>query len=126
MDTLLLTDTAQLDILANALTGVMENVRPSAAGSRAPSSGGPSSVGTGPHKFYAIAALANAAAHPRLAEIIKLNGGLQLARDMERQSMANLHILGSRVGDCAQAILYRLSDKREGDAKAAAMKFKWV
>ena len=49
---------------------------------------------------------------------------MQLARDMERQSMANLHILGSRVCDCAQAMLYRLSDKREGDAKAAAVKFK--
>jgi hypothetical protein len=124
VDSLLLTDTAQLDILADALPGVMENVRPSAAGSRSAGGGGQSSAGTGPHKFYAIAALANATAHPRLAEVVKLNGGLQLARDMERQSLANLHILGSRVGDCAQAMLYRLSDKREGEAKAASMKFK--
>lgn len=50
--------------------------------------------------------------------------GLQLARDLERQSLANLHILGSRVVDCAQAMLYRLSDRREGDAKAACLKFK--
>jgi hypothetical protein len=28
--------------------------------------------------------------------------------------------------DCAQAMLYRLSDRREGDAKAACLKFKSV
>jgi hypothetical protein len=29
----------------------------------------------GPQRFYTIAALANATAHPRLAEVIKVNGG---------------------------------------------------
>lgn len=122
-DTLLLTDNAQLDILAEAMIGIMQSVRPNGSGNKSAVTGAQSS-GTGPHKFYAIAAIANATAHPRLAEVVKLNGGVQLAKDTERQSMANLHILGSRVGDCAQAMLYRLSDKREGDPKAAALKFK--
>lgn len=45
---------------------------------------------------------------------------------MEHQSLANLHILGSRMGDCAKAMLYRLSDKLEGDAQYATTKFKYV
>eukprot|EP00602_Paraphysomonas_sp_CaronLab_P010972 CAMPEP_0185017750 /NCGR_PEP_ID=MMETSP1103-20130426/660_1 /TAXON_ID=36769 /ORGANISM="Paraphysomonas bandaiensis, Strain Caron Lab Isolate" /LENGTH=279 /DNA_ID=CAMNT_0027547317 /DNA_START=179 /DNA_END=1015 /DNA_ORIENTATION=+ len=114
-DTLLLTDSVLLEVLAGSIPTLMEPLRPSSFDGK----------GQGPQKFYAIAALANASAHPRLADAIKGNGGLQLARDMERQSLANLNILGSRVVDCAQAMLYRLSDRREGEATAASKKFKF-
>lgn len=134
-DTLLLTDNVLIETLATALPFLMDSLRPFPATSSSSSqysdsrnqskrSSQDSTPLTGPLRFYAIASLANAACHPRLAEVIKVNGGLQLARDLERQSLANLHILGSRVVDCAQAMLYRLSDRREGDAKAACLKFK--
>ena len=50
--------------------------------------------------------------------------GLQLARDIERQSLANLHILGSKMGDCAQTAVYRLSEQKEGDSKLGAVKYR--
>ena len=78
VDTLLLTDTTQLDALAGTMVSLMDSVRPSAARGSQTGTGAAQGFfggGTGPQKFYAIAALANAAAHPRLAEIIKLNGG---------------------------------------------------
>jgi hypothetical protein len=80
-----------------------------------------------PQRFYAAAAIANASAHPRLAGIIKQNGGLQLCREIERRSLANLHIIGSRMGDCAQTAVYRLSDQKEGTSKVGQAKytFKW-
>ena len=36
--------------------------------------------------------------------------GLQLARDIETQSLRNLHILGSRVGKCDAKKLYVIYD----------------
>ncbi len=120
-DTLLLTDTVLIETLATSLPLIMDSLRSSpSSASLSPSL----SSSHSPQRFYAIASLANASSHPRLAEVIKTNGGLQLARDLERQSLANLHIFGSRIVDCAQAMLYRLSDRREGDAKAACLKFK--
>lgn len=50
--------------------------------------------------------------------------GLQLCRDVERQSTANLHILGSKLGECAQTAIYRLSDKKEGDPKMGNVKYR--
>ena len=52
--------------------------------------------------------------------------GLQLCREVERESLANLHILGSRMGDCAQTAVYRLSDQKEGNAKIGTAKYRWV
>lgn len=49
--------------------------------------------------------------------------GLPLCREIERQSMANLHILGSKLGECMQTAVHRLSDKKEGDPKFAAAKY---
>jgi hypothetical protein len=51
--------------------------------------------------------------------------GLQLCRDMERQSLANLHIIGSKLGECLQTAVYRLSDKREGDPKLGNAKYRY-
>jgi len=80
-----------------------------------------------PQRFYSCAAIANASYHPRLAAVLVQNGALQLCRDVERQSLANLHILGSRMGQCAQTAVFRLSDKKEGDPKLGITKynFKW-
>lgn len=50
---------------------------------------------------------------------------MQLCRDMERQSLANLHIVGSKLGECLQTALYRLSDKREGDPKLGNAKYRY-
>ena len=43
---------------------------------------------------------------------------------MERQSLANLHILGSKMGDCAMTARYRLSDYKEGDSKLGTAKYR--
>lgn len=111
-DTLLLSDSVNIEALGAGLPALLEVLR---------------SGQQRPHRFYAAAAVANASAHPRLAAILKQNGGLQLAREIERQSLANLHILGSKMGDCAQTAVYRLSEQKEGDAKMGASKysFKW-
>ena len=50
--------------------------------------------------------------------------GLQLCREVERQSLANLHILGSKMTGCAQTAVYRLSDVKEGNAKASSAKYR--
>jgi hypothetical protein len=80
-----------------------------------------------PHRFYAAAGIANASSHPRLASLLLQNGGFVVCREVERQSLANLHILGSKMGDCARTSIYHLSERREGDARAGAMRyrFKW-
>lgn len=54
------------------------------------------------------------------------NVGLQLCREVERQSLANLHILGSRMGDCAQTAVYRLTDQKEGNVKIGNTKYRWI
>ena len=51
--------------------------------------------------------------------------GLQLCREVERQSLANLHILGSRMGDCAQTTVYRLTDQKEGNVKIGNTKYRY-
>lgn len=80
-----------------------------------------------PQRFYAAAAVANASAHPRLAAELKAAGALAVVQEVERQSLANLHILGSKLGDCARTAVYKLSDGREGEAKMglARYSFKW-
>jgi hypothetical protein len=63
-DSLLLTDSVTSEVIAAGIPRVLEVLR-GAQHSR-------------PQRFYAAAAIANAAAHPRLAEAIKLNGGISL------------------------------------------------
>lgn len=111
-DSLLLADAPVVEALGTAMQPLLEVLRTSQLR---------------PQRFYAAAAIANASAHPRLAGLLKQHGGLQLCREVERQSLANLHILGSRLGDCAQTAVYRLSDQKEGNPKLGAAKysFKW-
>lgn len=60
-DTLLLSDSVAIEAIATGLPSILEVLR-SAQLQRA-------------QKFYAAAAIANASAHPRLAEVLKQNGG---------------------------------------------------
>lgn len=59
-DTLLLTDYVALDVLSTSLPVIMESLR---------------SAQQRPQRFYAASAIANATCHPRLANVIKQNGG---------------------------------------------------
>ena len=102
-----------------------------------------------PQRFYAAACVANASAHPKLAGVLNQNGGmfliisilvlryevlnefhytigLGIVREIERQSLANLHILGSKLGDCARTAVYRLSERKEGDPKMGNMKYRYL
>lgn len=63
-DTLLLTDAVNVEFLAAGIPRVLEVLR--------------SNQQNRAQRFYAAAAIANAAAHPRLAEALKINGGLFL------------------------------------------------
>ena len=78
-----------------------------------------------PQRFYSLAAIANASSNPRLAGTLNQNGGLPLCRELERQSLTNLHIFGSRMGDCAKTALYHLSERKEGDVNYAATKYRF-
>eukprot|EP01038_Epipyxis_sp_PR26KG_P011343 gene11343-15208_t len=111
-DTLLLTDTLIIEILGKGMQSLIEVLRTSQQK---------------PQKLYAAAAIANASFHPRLAALLNQHGGLQVCREVERQSLANLHILGSKLGECVKTAIYRLSDRKEGDMKLGSTKysFKW-
>ena len=60
-DTLLLSDAVTIETIATGIPSVLEVLRSSQL-QRA-------------QRFYAAAAVANATAHPRLAEVLKMNGG---------------------------------------------------
>lgn len=92
-----------------------------------------------PQRFYATAALANVSAHPVFRGVLKGCGAMEQMHAIERQNFANLHILGSRISDCAQTAICRLTEggrgpsggvkglssdeyKRHGDMKYS---FKW-
>jgi hypothetical protein len=127
-DTILLTDSTIIEALGAGVPTLMDSLRQSHHR---------------PQRFYAAAAVANASSHPRLASLITQNGGLsshlavtsyhslmlikglQVCRELERQSLANLHVLGSKMGDCAKTAMFHLSEKREGDAKIGAMKYRY-
>eukprot|EP01039_Chlorochromonas_danica_P011686 gene11686-13114_t len=111
-DTLLLSDAVRIEHLGVAMPVLVDILKTSQQK---------------PHGLYAAASIANASFHPRLAAILNQHGGLQLCREVERQTLANLHIIGSRLGECAQTAVYRLSDRKEGDAKIGNAKysFKW-
>ena len=78
-----------------------------------------------PQRFYAVSAIANASSHPRLAGILKQHGGLQLCRELERQQLMNLQLVGSRMGDCANTALYNLSEAKEGDPTFGTTKYRF-
>ena len=118
-DTLLLSDGPMIEALGQAMPSLVETLRTGGAGR---------GVAAQPQKLYAAAAIANASFHPQLAAILNANGALVLCREIERQSLMNLmNFLGSKLGDCAQTAVYRLSDRKEGNAKFGAVKysFKW-
>lgn len=111
-DTLLLSDQRNTESLGVAMPKLIDILRTSQQT---------------PHGLYAAACIANASFNPRLAALLNQNGGLQLCREVERQSLANLHIIGSKLGECVQTAVYRLSDRKEGDSKIGSVKysFKW-
>jgi len=79
------------------------------------------------HKFYSTAAVANATAHPIFRNILKNHGALDQMKIIEGHSFANLHIIGSKIGDCAQTSIHRLTNGTEGDPSYSTAKysFKW-
>lgn len=81
-DSLMLQDKVLIDLLLLPLPALLDAMRSAQHRSQ---------------RFYALAAVANASAHPLLAAALNAGGGLALCRDVERQSLANLHILGSKV-----------------------------
>ncbi len=111
-DTLLLQDARAIDSLRPAIPLLLEINR---------------NAFERPQSFYSAAAIANAAAHPTLASCLKKEGGMEVCRDLVSRAEQNLHILGSRISDCAQTALYILSEGVEGEAEKASEKyrFKW-
>jgi hypothetical protein len=111
-DTLLLADNIVVDALSSSIVPLL-NILKLVRGQNHHRS----------NRFYTAAALANATAHPRLANIINQNGGLQCFRDIEQLSMSHLHILGSRMGDCAHTAIFRLTERKEGDSSFGNSKY---
>lgn len=108
VDTILLSDTVLVEILGRSMPILVEGLRTSMQK---------------PQRLYTAACIANASFHPQLAAILNKSGALQLCRDVERQSLMNLHILGSKLGECVQTAVYRLSDKKDGNAKLGSQKY---
>lgn len=102
-DNLLLPDLAVVDALCEAMPLLLHILRESHYR---------------PKIFYAAAAVANASRHPRLASLLKDDGGLQIMRELEAQSLANLHTMGSNLSECAQVSIYLLSDGKESGSSA--------
>ena len=48
-------------------------------------------------------------------------------KEIEKQSLTSLHILGSKLDDCAKTAVHRLSDYKDGKNRVGTMKFsfKW-
>jgi hypothetical protein len=178
-NTLLLTDAVTVEVLASAMPKILDVLRGGAAAGATGSVGGldlgiagsgggagmgnissaglsfigAAGLGSGQQqraqRFYAAAGVANAAAHPRLAEVLKQHGGqratflrlpltlamcsfmpsyiciifilfrlraipgLPLMKELQHQSQRNLHLLGSKMGDCASVAVARLSQGGE-------------
>jgi hypothetical protein len=110
-DTMFLEDEPVIDSLMPAMSLLLEIVHTS---------------GERPQRFYAAAGIANAAAHPSLAEVLLDEGGLGICQHLESQASATLHIMGSQLGECAQTSLYLLSQGNEGDSESADRKYRFV
>lgn len=77
---------------------------------------------------YAAAAIANACAHPVLAGKIKELHGLEVMQKVESQNKSNLAFGGSRITECAETAIARLSEGGGGKDVRQALKkytFKW-
>ncbi len=136
-DTLLLSDANMIETLGRGMPMLVDTLK---------------TAQQKPQGLYAAACIANASFHPRLAALLNQNGGilnvlivmrhllvflpifmihttfitaLQLCRELERQSFANLHLLGSKVGECMQTAVYRLSERKEGEAKMGNAKYRY-
>ena len=110
VDTLLLADTTTLDILSTGIPVILD------------------ALGSAQEKlqrFYAAACVANASAHPRLAVLLKDFGALNLMKEIERQSLTSFHMLGSKLGECAQTAVNQMSDYKEAKSSARTMKFRF-
>ena len=82
-----------------------------------------------PQRFYATAAIANAAAHPSLAQVLVEEGGLEVMQDIDDNAAGNIHLLGSKMGECALTALYLLSHGDKGYPLSQGIEskysFKW-
>lgn len=76
-------------------------------------------------RCYAVAAVANATAHPTLAGRISDLGGCELLRDIERDHKANLNLGGTRVAECAETAVLRLTGSRDPKIALRKYKYRW-
>jgi hypothetical protein len=74
-------------------------------------------------RVYAVAALANGTAHPIIAGQIARLGGNECLREVESQNKANLSLGGTRVAECAETAVLRLSGSK--DPSLATRKYKY-
>lgn len=77
------------------------------------------------HKCYLAACVANASANPVLAGALLQSGALELMKDFETKALATLNLGGSRLLECAQTSIYRLSQRKEGNAKVGMKKYRF-
>lgn len=47
-------------------------------------------------------------------------------KQIEQQSFANLHIIGSKISDCAQTAIYRISNGADGGVSYSTTKYSCV
>lgn len=76
-------------------------------------------------RCYAVAALANATAHPTLAGRISGLDGVKLLQEIERQNKANLSLGGTRVAECAETAVLRLTGCKDPKVALRKYKYKW-
>jgi len=109
-DSLFLTDELLIQSCANCMGVLLEH------------SGGRDNT----RKCYAVAALANASAHPLLTLEITRLGGLEILQEIEQTHKANLSLGGTRVAECAETAVLRLTGSCT-DPSVALRKFtfKW-
>lgn len=76
-------------------------------------------------RCYAVAALANATSHPVLAGKINALNGLVLLEDIEMKNKANLSLGGTRVAECAETAVLRLSGHIDSKIAVRKYTYKW-
>lgn len=74
---------------------------------------------------YAVAALANATSHPVLAGRINELNGLALLEEIEMKNKANLSLGGTRVAECAETAVLRLSGHVDSKIAVRKYTYKW-
>lgn len=76
-------------------------------------------------RCYAVAAVANATAHPTLAGLITDARGLELLRNIERQNKANLSLGGTGVAESAETAVLRLAGSKDPKIALRKYRYKW-